>query len=314
MREPDGICRILVSYWYYRKRDLAALAGQTKLPVQLFADSGAFTAFTMRGSGAVIRREEYAAWLKHWWPLLSVAVNLDVIGDSAGSARNQLWLEGQGLPVLPVYHMQTPLAELHALCRDYRYVAVGGTANLKGANKLAATARAMLIAREHGTRIHGLGRSASAELAALPFWSVDSSSWSQASRFGGLAVFEDGKVRSLRVQDAVGRPQLLRAHGADPQLMRDAAYANTGRKWGRVKTQQAYDRERHESLRVAAVAWKRMEAYLQQRHAVPAPPGLEGDGTTMWFVDAVPERLHQMMRAVEWLADRPGASTRKGER
>jgi hypothetical protein len=174
---PDAVCRILVSYWYYKKRDLGDFGRQTRLPVRLFADSGAFTAYTMRAKGGQIRREDYAAWLREWQPLLSVAINLDVIGDHRASMRNQLWLEGQGLNVIPVYHMQSPLSELRALCRDYRYVCIGGTAQLKGANKLAASARALLVAREHGTAVHGLGRSASDELAALPFYSVDATSW-----------------------------------------------------------------------------------------------------------------------------------------
>jgi hypothetical protein len=100
------VCRILVSYWYYKKRDLGDFGRQTRLPVRLFADSGAFTAYTMRAKGGQIRREDYAAWLREWQPLLSAAINLDVIGDHRASMRNQLWLEGQGLNVRAV-HFET---------------------------------------------------------------------------------------------------------------------------------------------------------------------------------------------------------------
>jgi hypothetical protein len=84
--------------------------------------------------------------------------------------------------------------------------------------------------------------------------------------------------------------------------MRRADYGNKGTKWGLSKPQHEYEREVAEQLRVAGVAWKRMEAWLRARHKVPAPPGMGDTGTTVWFVDAVPRRLHQMIRAVEWLA------------
>jgi hypothetical protein len=301
---PDPVCRILISYWYWQKRDVAALTRMTDLPVRLFADSGAYSAHTLRGGGGTIRREDYAAWLKDHRQHLTIMANLDSIGDPRKTAQNQLWLEERGLPVLPVFHGSSPLSELEALCRDYKYIALGGTAALHGRSALLAfTARCALIAREHGTVLHGFGRSSSKDLTAIPFYSVDSSTWMQGARFGHLQLFDGQQIRQLGVAQAVKHPQLVRAHGADPQRMCRADYANQGRKFGKLRPVDEYRREKHESLFVAAVAWKRFEAYLRQRHHVAPPPGQEDMGTTVWFADDVIRHHQQMMRAVQWLAD-----------
>lgn len=309
MHQPDPVARMLVSYYYRGKCDLGqivdmeAALGRAGGRLELFADSGAFSAFTQRRGGASIKREEYAAWLTEWQDQLKIMVNLDVIGDAKASARNQLWLEDRGLPVLPVYHMQSPLSELEALCRDYDYICIGGTASLTGTKKLAATARAMLIAREHGTRVHGLGRSASEELASLPFYSADSTTWTYGARFGSLQVFTGSRVASLPVQEAVRHPVLIRSHGADPQRMAVPAYGNRGKSLGIMKDQGDYRREVDESVFVAAVAWKRLEAHLRARHRVPPPPGQESTGTNLWLADNAIRHFAVLVRAVSWLAE-----------
>jgi hypothetical protein len=77
--------RLLVSYHYHRDTDLAALVGELGGDVDLFADSGAYSAAT---TGATIHLADYAAWLRHWAPLLTVQSALDVIGDHEATAAN----------------------------------------------------------------------------------------------------------------------------------------------------------------------------------------------------------------------------------
>lgn len=308
---PDAVVRILVSYWYWgrerraARRDLATdLVNATRLPVRLFADSGAFSAYTLRSGGGTISLPDYAAWLTDNRPLLSVMANLDVIGDPAATARNQLALEGRGLPVLPIYHMQTPLTELAALCRDYRYVAVGGTATLRGRQKMQATARAALVARDHGTVLHGLGRSASDELLAVPFWSVDSTTWIHGKRYGHLQLFDGRRIKMTGLQQAARDPVLLRQHGMDPRMAARPDFANFGSRGDLGQ----YRAEAEASLRVAAVAWKRFEAYLQARHGVSPPPGYAETGTVVYFADDVLRHLQWLMRAIEWMTEKGEAN------
>lgn len=312
--KPDPVARMLCSFYYWRKRDLTVWDGVTANlrsaggHLEIFADSGAFSAFSLRGTGGAVKREDYAAWLKHWRSRLTIMANLDVIGDPKGTAQNQLWFEEQGLPVLPVWHATSRETELVAMCRDYDYIALGGMASVKSAsNRQAAigrAARAVLIAREAGTVLHGFGRSAPPELSAVPYYSVDATSWMQGSRFGRLQVFTGQQVKSLTIQQAARQPQLLRSHGANPQGLRHPLYGNLGRKAGIQRNYSEYRRENDESTFVAAVAWKRYEAWLRRRHHVHPPSGHKSTGTCIWFADDNLWHQQQMIRAVTWLAER----------
>lgn len=53
--------KFLLSYHYFKSEDLDALVEQMPVRPMLFADSGAYSAYSQ---GAVIDIKEYAAWLK----------------------------------------------------------------------------------------------------------------------------------------------------------------------------------------------------------------------------------------------------------
>ncbi len=291
---------MLVSFWHYGKRDLRALASATSLPVGYFADSGAYSAYTLRKGGEGVKLADYAAWLKDHQDLLSVMANLDVIGDPRATARNQVKLEEQGLPVLPIWHGTSPLAELEALCRDYGYVAMGGTAALHGRRKplLALTAKAALTAREHGTVLHGFGRSATEDLASVPFYSADSSTWAYGPSWGGFQFFTGRGVSHMKIAEAARHPTLLRSHGVDPALV-DSAH------FGLLRDRRDYRKfkqEQRAGYYSSAVAWLRFEKWLRARHQVPPPPGQAETGTVFYFADNVLDHMRWMMEAAEWLA------------
>lgn len=278
---------------------LTAVGGR----LEVFSDSGAFSAHTQRGGGQTIRREDYAAWLRDWRPHLRVMANLDVIGDHRASMRNQLWFEGQGLPVLPVWHGTTPMSELAAMSRDYDYIAMGGTASAVKRGVVTLTARAALTARDNGCVLHGFGRATISELQAIPFYSVDSSTWMQAARYGDIHLWNGKSLRRIPVRKAISEPALIRLHGGDPRLMCRADYG-TLRHRDKNDPQQyaAYRRENDEVVFIAAVAWKRYEAYLRRRHHVPAPRGHDATGMVVWFADDNLLHQQQMIKATAWLA------------
>jgi hypothetical protein len=78
--------KFLLSYWFGRKLDLDQLVEGMPTKPMLFADSGAYSAWTR---GATIDRKDYAAWLKRWQHLITTAVNLDVIRDVDATHANQ---------------------------------------------------------------------------------------------------------------------------------------------------------------------------------------------------------------------------------
>lgn len=221
---PDALqLRILLSYHYFKDHDLDTVIPQKFAPPypQIFADSGAFSAYSQ---GATIAWRDYAAWLKqyrHWFVTMA---NLDVIGDPAASARNQASLEDAGLPVLPVFHTGEPWSVLEGLLARYRYIALGGMVPYlrEWKTKLMPwLVRCFKLARDRAV-FHGFGCTAWEVVKALPWYSVDSSSWGQGFRYGQIPLFDwhRGWFRECQLGDprSVGQvAPLIRNLGFDPQ-------------------------------------------------------------------------------------------------
>lgn len=296
--------RFLVSFHYHRDTDLQAIADAYGGPVEVFADSGAFSAATL---GATIKRADYAAWLHNWRHLITTAATLDVIGDPDATQHNTLALEDEGLRVLPVFHTGSPWERLEELCKRYRYIALGGMVPYSKYpdEVLRWLVKCFRIGKGHGAVFHGFGQTRFATLAALPFYSVDSSAWGAGSRFGQIALWDERRARLVQVQ--VSQPaqarkyaRLLRSHGADPELVGRPGFAQFPR-----RTPEQHTVETQMMRGAPAVAFRRLEQWLACRHQVPAPLGWERPGTALFLADANAARLRQAARAIR--AERDGA-------
>lgn len=287
--------RFLVSYHYHRDTDLQAIVDAYGGPAEVFADSGAYSAATL---GVTIGLSDYAAWLKDWQHLLTTAATLDVIGDPDATQRNTLALEEMGLRVLPVFHTGSPWERLHALCERYRYIALGGMVpySKEPDQVMRWLIRCFRIAADHGTVFHGFGQTRFRTLAALPFYSVDSSAWGSGSRYGSIALWDERRSRLVSVQasdpvQARRHAALLRAHGADPELVGRPGFAVL-----KQRTREQYDREDRMMRGAPAVAYHRLGEWLLKRHNVPAPPDWERPGTALFLADGAHEQLLKAAR------------------
>lgn len=276
--------RLLVSFHYHRGTDLAELVDNFGGDVDLFADSGAYSAAT---TGATIRLADYAAWLRDWAPLWTVRAGLDVIGDHEATARNTGALRAAGADVMPVFHVGEPWSVLEDLCAANRYVALGGMAlHAVGASKqkplMRWLVRCFRIAAEHGTRFHGFGMTSAQLVKNLPFYSVDSSSYTFGQRWGLAHLWNAPAWRMesilFRNPDEV-RPHadLFRRHGLDPaEVIRpDFLRPDTGR----------MAEDRIEVTAASARAYRFMEDSLRARHRVDAPalPRCADTGTKVYL-------------------------------
>jgi hypothetical protein len=214
--------RILLSYHYFKDQDLDTIIPKKFQPPYpaIFADSGAFSAYTQ---GVTIAWQDYAAWLKryrHWFAVMS---NLDVIGNPAGTERHQGQLEDAGLPVLPVFHTGEPWHILETLLTRYRYIALGGMVPYLREWKtrlMPWLVRCFRLATDTAV-FHGFGCTTWEVVKALPWYSVDSSSWGAGFRYGQVPVFDwqRGRFRDCALGDpvSVGKvAPLIRALGFDP--------------------------------------------------------------------------------------------------
>jgi hypothetical protein len=253
--------RALCSYAYFRNRDMAELQDSmwTGSPAQIFADSGAHSARTL---GIHLDLDSYAQWCERWDPNLALYANLDVIKAPDQTYRHQKALEQRGLAPLPVFHTGSPWWHLERyLAEGYTYIALGALLGNPPDQVMPWLAKAFRLA--HGRAVfHGFGLTLVRALREFPFYSVDSSSWSQIFRYGVALLFDDAKGRAvtLKLRDATGllkHRTMIRAHGVDPVSL---------------ATREACDLA--QMAGVAAVAYHRMQAWARRIHgAVTVPDG-----------------------------------------
>jgi hypothetical protein len=172
-RTRDFYDDFLFSYYYLRtwfhKGDFSGK--------NIFLDSGAFSA---KNKGLEISLGDYRDFIVTHFDKIECFSNLDVIGDTEQTSKNQKILEAEGLNPIPVYHWGEDVSILKRLCEDYDYVSIGKTVPIKSKKKLASQIVNCLEYVEYNdTKIHVFGLSSFPALTQLRFhiYSVDSIVW-----------------------------------------------------------------------------------------------------------------------------------------
>lgn len=171
---------ILMSFAYEPK--VAQFLTQYRYPI--FLDSGAFSVFKRNEQ---IDIQQYIAFVKRFQAQLEVYALLDVIGDAAGTQRNLDIMEDAGLTPLPVFHGGGSMKVLETLCEKYDYIALGGLVPLALRPKVLTAwldTCFATIKKYWPKKIHGFGMTNEQLWKRYPFYSVDSTSWLSAGRFG----------------------------------------------------------------------------------------------------------------------------------
>lgn len=252
--------KILCSFHYFRKRDLAEYHQAADGRIMIMGDSGAFSAAS---TGAPIAYGDYARWCRRWADLLFCYPSLDIIRDSEATWANHRRMLRDGLAPLPVYHYGSPLRPLQRyLDAGERYIALGGMVGTHGTQVKRWIVRCFQLAAPYGAVFHGFGRTALTDLADFPWYSVDSSTYTAVSRYGRIQLFDGHRFRSLersKPRSVYRHGALLRAHGVTPAQM-----------------DNRNPRDRDLSMRVGAAAWRRCEEWMRRRHG-PIPGTRPGD-------------------------------------
>lgn len=264
-----AVTRMLCSYHYFGRTDFEDLvkrrAGSN---VDLFVDSGGFSAFT---KGAEIKLADYVGFLKRWEPVITTYAVLDDLKDPVKTWENQQRMEDAGLRPLPCWHVGEPLEFLERYVERYAYVAIGGMVPyLRTPTKLMPhLVRAFKVARGR-TVFHGFGATSWRIASMLPWYSVDSSTWTIGPRFG-LADFFNvhaGKFEQVPLGDREAwakRAPAVRKMGMDPE-----PFANFAR--GQTITVEM----RNNLLQIIALGYMEAEGWLTRRHGVISIPTREG--------------------------------------
>lgn len=280
--------RILLSYWYYKDTDLDALfAKYFDWPYpDVFADSGAYSAATQ---GAQISTRDYAAWVKRWQHLFAVYSNLDCIGDPDGTQRNQNELESMDITPLPVFHVSAKLeyARLEHLCEQYPYIALGGMVPyMKTPQRLMPHLIKCFKIAEGRAVFHGFGCTSWTILKALPWYSVDSSSWGSGFRFGQVPVFDAGAGRFVDLRLGDREAWLNHSHTVSALGFSAQDFAD------RSKVTRA------NVCAISALSYMKAEQWLRQRHGEIVIPGQPSAcaGLRTHLADANPQRFSDALQ------------------
>jgi hypothetical protein len=266
--------RLLLSYHYYKDVDIDALLTGCfdGVPLDIFADSGAFSAYTL---GQPLDVTAYIVWAKQWQHRFTAIAGPDVIGDAKATADGTYRMM-EALPdatVLPTFHVGDDWSWLDHWTSRCDYLALGGMVPYARAAPLLRRWVVTAFSRIPATvRVHGFGLTTWSLLRAFPWYSVDSSSWTGVFRFGVLALFDDARgvwvcIDMHKPREALRHARLLASYGLRPTDVRS----------------KGYDRDRF--CGASVFAWRRAEAWLNARRAARVyvsagslPAGEHGNG------------------------------------
>lgn len=173
---------LLLSFHYHRGTDLGWFHRAFPCPVNIFVDSGGFSAMSV---GAPIKLTDYARWVRANAQHVAMYANLDAIGDPIRTARNQEVLEAEGLQPVPVFHVGSDLAHLKRLVERYEYIAIGGMVpflKMHGDKHALRDflARVFDIGKER--KLHGFGVGSWSTIKRYPWASTDAATYANSMR------------------------------------------------------------------------------------------------------------------------------------
>ena len=179
---------VMYSYYHGRKRISELMAMARKYRWGTFVDSGAFSAFT---SGVEVDLQEYIEFCHQWKDRFDVIASLDVIGDWKKTAENHQVMRKEGIESIPTFHIGEPYSALRRMVQDDEYIALGiaGRQSERSLMFNWLTKCFSIIAHERPKcRVHGFALTGFDVMDSFPWYSVDSSSWIQLSRYAKIAV------------------------------------------------------------------------------------------------------------------------------
>jgi len=206
-----GTPRVLMSYFYFQKRDMDAVMDRIGRDTDTFADSGAVSVHSL---GVNVTVHAYGEWLQKWGHIFTHYANLDVKGDVKEGLKNQRILEGMGLKPVPVFHGGEPWSVLRDFITDYPYVALGG---MVGHTQSGSRSMWRYLAKAHQMAMgkpvvyHGFGMANWKVLKAFPWYSIDTSGWGSGFRYGTVPIWNPHRAELRRIR--IGNKQLWSKHG-----------------------------------------------------------------------------------------------------
>lgn len=248
----------LISFHYFKKYNVAQL---NSWGLRLIGDSGAFSAENV---GAEIDIDEFVEWGLRWKDNLAWVASLDVIGNAEKSWKNYKELRAKGLDAVPTIHYGCDPKEISRYAAEsVDFMGLGGMVGRKSERQrlLRWTLSVFRYARDNHPemRFHGWGITHNELIMSLPWYSVDSSGFSAAYRFGRLGLFNPKTGKNINVElngkDIYNYSDFVRSeYKINPDVI---AVSNS--------------ESRRPLVRTAVASVQKMEDFLRKRHSVSTP-------------------------------------------
>lgn len=213
---------VLISYWYSVKNKdkfefILGLCRQHGR--KLVLDSGVFTA---RKSGVNIPLPEYLAYCMRYRHDVEYFFNLD-LGPHDVQLQNFKALVACGCPTIGIVSNLMTFETIQKFIDIYPYIGI--SYSVMGESSGSSSYLTYLdrlfeyLYRTNQTHVktHALGLTKLPVMKKFPFYSVDSSTWINPSRYGAVYAFEKGNLRTI---PAVKKGSGIRRHGVICALQR----------------------------------------------------------------------------------------------
>jgi hypothetical protein len=280
----DHPVNILTSFHYFAKANIGSMA---RSGLRIIGDSGAYSAASQN---TTIDRDEFYEWATKWKSDLLWVAGLDVIGDDKGTWNN--WLSApKHLGLVPTVHYGVPGSAIDKYVEaGADLIGLGGMVPLKSEpdRLLRWCLQMMRYARDKHphVRFHGWGVTHPQLVMNLPWWSVDSSGFTSAYRFGRMTLVDPstGKKTTVAMDG--------RSMAAHTKLLRD----HYGIEWHRVA--ESKPSNRRDVVRVSARGSQHLQTFLRKRFNVTPPKSIVGgvdQGPNVHLVDTGMPNINALM-------------------
>ena len=188
-----GVTNILFSYYYCQEDTIFDLTNHWRMrgiKPMVFLDSGGHEALM---HNATIDMSKYALFIEKNKSLLQVVANFDP-SSTQDTDENIAYLEGKGLQILPVYHIQDPYERYLKMISEYDYVAIGGLVWGRDRDMTGKYLRRGIDdAERRKTKLHAFGMTSYEFMKTFDLYSVDSTSWLVGAQYGYFSYFDPRK-------------------------------------------------------------------------------------------------------------------------
>ena len=215
-----NVKRRLFSYYYHKMPNNGVSFDVTesyKLGLDLFLDSGAYTAFTQDVN---ITIDAYSSWINKHGNLFTTRSNLDDTNKNEQLSYDNLKaLETLGCIVQPVFHArEDPCWLVKYLDEGYSYIFIGGMVpeTTQWLMSWLDEIFSKYLSNKDGTprvKLHGFGLTDQKLMFRYPWYSVDSTSWLMTGNFGSCTFLDKSTGKLVKVVMSSDSPEARKWKG-----------------------------------------------------------------------------------------------------